>query len=71
MIWDTLEVMLILIRVNLDGKYGFVNKAGAQLIPYNYDEAGTFCDGVSRVKLNGKYGFIDESGTLVIPCKYG
>ena len=56
--------------VGLNGKYGFIDKSGNEVIPLKYDNAGSFSEGRARVKLNGKYGFIDKSGNEVIPCKY-
>jgi hypothetical protein len=68
------EVLLFtdgLARVKLNGKYGFINKSGTEVIPPKYDNASIFFrDELPLVKLNGKYGFIDMSGTEVIPCKY-
>ena len=56
--------------VRLNGKYGFIDKSGTEVIPCKYDWAFSFSEGLASVKLNGKYGFIDKSGTLVIPCMY-
>ena len=56
--------------VRLNGKYGFIDKSGTEVIPCKYDYAYFFSEGLAEVKLNGKYGFIDKSGRLVIPCKY-
>src|SRR5215470_6777971 len=60
-----------LARVNLNGKYGFIDKSGTEVIPLKYDNASIFFhDELVPVKLDGKYGFIDISGAEVIPCKY-
>ena len=51
-------------------KYGYLDKNGKQIIPYQWDEAGDFSEGLARVKgSNGKWGFIDKTGKLVIPCR--
>src|SRR5690606_22652232 len=42
--------------VELNGKYGFVDKTGKEVIPLKYDGAWDFSDGLSKVKLNGKWG---------------
>ncbi|MBR5849395.1 MAG: WG repeat-containing protein, partial [Bacteroidaceae bacterium] len=65
--------------VQLNGKYGFIDKTGREIIPCKYDYADSFSEGLAYVKmngkygfvkLNGKYGFIDKTGREVIPCKY-
>ena len=56
--------------VELNGKCGFVDKSGKEVIPCVYDFAWGFSDGLARVWLNGKWGFIDKSGKQVIPCVY-
>ena len=56
--------------VELNGKCGFVDKSGKEVIPCVYDFAWGFSDGLARVWLNGKWGFIDKNGKEVIPCVY-
>lgn len=56
--------------VSLNGRWGFIDKAGKEIIPIIYDAAGTFADGLAYVKLNGKAGFIDKTGKVIIPIKY-
>ena len=56
--------------VKLNGKYGFIDKSGTEVIPCKYDEADSFREGLAKVVLKGKYGFVDKTGTEVIPCKY-
>ncbi len=60
-----------LARVERDGKYGFIDKTGQEVITLKYDDTGLFfSDGLARVELNGKWGFIDKRGKEVIPFKY-
>jgi hypothetical protein len=56
--------------VESNGKYGFIDKTGIEVIPCIYDKVKTFYDGLVRVKLNEKWGFIDKTGAEVIPIKY-
>ena len=56
--------------VRLNGKYGFIDKSGTEVIPCKYDWAFSFSEGLAQIRLNDKYGFINKSGTKVIPCKY-
>jgi len=59
-----------LIGVKLNGKWGYIDATGATKIPFKYDEAGYFHEGLAPVIVNGKCGFINKSGTTVIPFKY-
>jgi len=52
------------------GKWGFVDKAGYEVIPFKYDSVLRFESGLAPAKLNGKWGFIDKSGRMVIPFQY-
>jgi hypothetical protein len=52
------------------GKYGFIDKTGAEIIPLKYDHADNFSDGLARVELDGKYGFVNKTGVEIIPVKY-
>ena len=56
--------------VQLNGKYGFIDKTGREIIPCKYDYARHFYEGLACVQLNRKYGFIDKTGREIIPCKY-
>ena len=60
----------LIAKRGLNGKWGFINKVGKEVIPYKYDDAWGFSEGLARVKLNNKWGFIDNTGKEVIPCKY-
>lgn len=72
-----------LIIVVKDGKSGFINQEGKEVIPLMFDayfdeysDAGwvagcnPFVEGVSIVRLNGKYGAIDEQGNEIVPYIY-
>jgi hypothetical protein len=52
------------------GKYGYVNQLGATVIPFIYDDAGAFLEGLAAVKLNNKWGFIDQTRKEIIPFIY-
>ena len=67
----------VLVKVEKDGKYGFVDKSGKVVIPFIYDWANDFKDGLAMVVKDGKdadsnneYGFVDKSGKVVIPLIY-
>ena len=59
-----------LASVKLNGKWGFIDKTGKEVIPIKYDNAGSFSERLASVKLNDKWGFIDKTGKEVIPIKY-
>ena len=56
--------------VDKNGKWGFVDKNGNEVIPCKYDGAWYFSEGFALVQMNDKWGFIDKNGNEVIPCKY-
>ena len=51
-----------LAKVELNGKYGFIDKTGREVIPCKYDFAYGFSDGLASIELNGKWGCIDKYG---------
>jgi len=57
-------------RIKRNGKYGFIDKAGNEVIPCQYEKSGVFSDGRAWIRVGAKYGYIDQSGQVVIPCKY-
>lgn len=64
-----------------DGKWGFVDQAGNQIIPAKYDTprymssysyTPSFSNGLAAVYLSDKgYGYIDLHGNEVLPFQYG
>ena len=59
-----------LASVEINGKWGFIDKSGNMVIPARYYDAWSFSEGLALVEINYKRGFIDKSGTLVIPARY-
>ena len=57
-----------LARVKLNGKWGFINKIGEEVIPLKYDEVENFSEGFAKVKLNGKVFYINKRGECVKNC---
>ena len=51
-------------------KYGFINRAGEVIIPFDYEDAGSFSNGLAPVEKDGKWGYISPSNQVVIPFKY-
>ena len=59
-----------LASVELNGRYGLINKTGKVIIPFIYDYVSNFDEGLELVKLNDKYGFMDTIRKFVIPLIY-
>jgi len=74
-----------LAAVEIDEKWGFIDKTGKIVVPpkycdvfggdvYGFMDAGGFRDGLAKVQVGdwetGKWGFIDKTGKEVVPCKY-
>ena len=59
-----------LARVELYGKWSYIDKSGKEVIQLKYDDAFNFSEGLAAVELNGKYGYIDKSGKVIIHLKY-
>ena len=56
--------------VTKDGKKGFVNPQGKEIVPLVYENAEKFSEGLAAVKKEGKWGYIDTTGKVVIPFAY-
>lgn len=56
--------------VKIDGKYGYINKAGEVVIPPTYDSYSYFFAGISIQTKNGLKGCIDTKGNVIIPFEY-
>jgi len=54
------------ISVSKDGKYGFLDLSGNEIIPLIYDDAYSFSGGLAVACKNGKWGFVDKTGKEVI-----
>lgn len=52
--------------VRKNGKYGYIDETGKEVIPLIYDEAWGFSSGRAVIKLNDKEGLIDTKGNLVV-----
>ena len=51
--------------------WGYIDKTGKAVIPFQFEEAGSFTNGRARVQANdGKWGYIDKTGQVVIPCQF-
>ena len=39
-----------------DGRYGYIDRTGATVVPFIYDTAARFCDGAAAVRKDGGWG---------------
>ncbi len=59
-----------LVRVQKNGKYGYIDKNGQEVIACQYDKAQNFSDGLAAVKKNNKWGYINTASDTVIAFHY-
>jgi len=69
-IYDFIDDSDNLMPVKKDDKYGFIDNNGKLVIPFNYEDAQLFYEGLAFVKKNGKYGYINQNGEVVIDFIY-
>lgn len=56
--------------VKRDGKYGYIDYNGKEVIPLEFEFANNFTNKYSKVKKDGKWGYIDTTGNAIIPIEY-
>lgn len=69
------ELARVYQHVDGEGKYGFINKFGEVVIPFEWEYAYSFSEGLAVVagkNANGawKMGVIDKTGALTIPLEW-
>lgn len=64
------DLMQSYARIKLNGKYGFIDKSGKIVIKPQFDNAGSFSEGLAAVKLDGKYGLIDKNGKIILEPQF-
>lgn len=60
----------IYVKVNKNGKWGFLDRNNKQVIAPLYDEVFCFKDDVCCVELNEKFGYINRAGEVIVPITY-
>jgi len=56
----------ILEETNGDGKWGYIDSSGNMAIPFIYDTARDFHEGVASVSIGHKWGLIDKTGKFIL-----
>jgi len=57
-------------KVQKNGKIGYVNKEGVEIVKLQYDEGLTFHDGFTAVKMKNKWLYIDSTGKAITDAIY-
>ncbi len=52
------------------GKWGYIDKTGAEVVPQSYDDAKPFTQGLAAVSTENKWGFVNNQGKLVIAARF-
>jgi hypothetical protein len=50
--------------------WGYIDGGGKVVIPFQFENAGSFSCGLARVQKKGRWGYIAKSGQYVIPSRY-
>ena len=58
------------VGVYRDGKQGFLDLSGREIIPCTYDEVGLFKLGRTLARIGDRYGIIDTLGNIILPIEY-
>ncbi|MEZ4939317.1 MAG: WG repeat-containing protein [Saprospiraceae bacterium] len=58
------------VAVKVGDKYGFVKMDGTIAIPFDFEDADPFFEGLAAVKKENCWGYIDTSGKTLIPFIY-
>ena len=53
-------------KVEKDGKYGFINTKGEQVIECKFDGALDFSEGLAAVEKGGKWGHVNTKGNFIV-----
>ncbi|MBS5810548.1 MAG: WG repeat-containing protein, partial [Campylobacter concisus] len=56
--------------VKKDGKWGYINTKGEQIIECKFDDTNYFNEGFAAVKKDGKWGYINTKGEQIVECKF-
>jgi len=59
-----------LFPINVDGKYGFMDRSGKTVISPQFEMAFGFSEGLAHVQVGAKSGYINTKGTMVITPQF-
>ncbi|HSA05750.1 MAG TPA: TonB family protein [Candidatus Gastranaerophilales bacterium] len=55
-----------LFPIETEGKYGYIDNKGKEIVKPQYEEVFPFSEGLAAVKINNKFGYINTKGNFVI-----
>ena len=50
------------VAVQKDGKWGYINTKGEQIVEYEFNDARDFYEGFAPVQKDGEWGYINTKG---------
>lgn len=56
--------------VEQNNKWGYIDNTGRLIVPFKFDYAADFSEGLAAVSIKGKTGYIDKTGKFVIPPQF-
>ena len=56
--------------VRKDGKWGYINTKGEQIVECKFDDVDYFNEGFAAVRKDGKWGYINTKGEQIVECKF-
>ena len=59
-----------LLPVEVDGRWGYINAEGEEIIAPRFERAWRFSDGLALVRSDGRFGYIDRSGQFAVPPRF-
>lgn len=60
----------IIVKINDEGKAGYEDENGVEILPCKYDATYPFVDGFGKVCDDDKYGLVDKTGAFVVKPGY-
>jgi hypothetical protein len=52
------------------GRHGFIDHSGQFAIKPQFDDAGSFSEGLAWIEKRGRYGYINKLGQIVIKPQF-
>ena len=65
--WDFNEGLAM---VEKDGKRGYINTKGEQIVECKFYDAWYFNEGLARVEKDDKWGYVNTKGEQIVECKF-
>ena len=59
------------VSVRINGEWGFIDRETSKfVVPCEYEEVSSYCEGLAVVKKDGRYGVVNTDGELITPCVF-